>query len=246
MIKNILGRILAVWGIIWFVVTMLLFYIPFAIMYYFFKDPQRVRIFIAASRIWMGVFLPLVGCPLRIKGKEHFAKGENYIVLCNHNSFMDVPISSTGIPGSNKTIAKIEMSKIPLFGMVYKMGSVLVNRKSETSRRESFSKMKAVLNMGVHMCIYPEGTRNKTDQPLKEFHDGAFRLAIETKKAIMPTVLFNTKKVLPADKKFFFWPGRLEMHFLAPIAITETHTAESLKQQVFELMSGYYVKNAKL
>jgi 1-acyl-sn-glycerol-3-phosphate acyltransferase len=244
MIKNIFGRILAVWGIIWFVITMLLFYIPFSIMYYFLKDPQRIRVFIAASRIWMGTYLPLVGCPLRIKGKEHFAKAQTYIVLCNHNSFMDVPASSTGIPGANKTIAKSEMAKIPLFGMVYKMGSILVDRKSETSRRDSFNKMKAVLNMGVHMCIYPEGTRNKTDKPLKDFHDGAFRLAIETKTAIMPTVLFNTKKILPADKKFFFWPGRIEMHFLAPIAITEAHTADKLKQQVFELMSNYYVENS--
>lgn len=244
MIKNILGRIFAVWGIIWFVITMLVFYIPFTIMYYFLKEPQRTFTFIASSRIWMGIYLPVVGCPLRVKGKEHFEKGKNYIVLCNHNSLIDVPVSSPGIPGGNKTIAKIEMAKIPLFGMIYRMGSVLVDRKSEVSRRESFTKMKAVLNMGLHMCIYPEGTRNKTDQPLKEFHDGAFKLAIETKKTIIPAVLFNTRKVLPANKKFFFWPNRLQMDFLSPIVIKQAHTIESLKREVFEVMSSYYERNA--
>jgi 1-acyl-sn-glycerol-3-phosphate acyltransferase len=244
MIKNIFGRVFAFWAILWFVVTMLVFYIPFLVMYYFLKDPQRCRTFISSSRIWMGIYLPLVGCPLRIKGRSYFQKGQNYIVLCNHNSLVDVPVSSPGIPGGNKTIAKIEMSKIPLFGMIYRMGSLLVDRKSEISRRESFGKMKEILAMGLHMCIYPEGTRNKTDQPLKEFHDGAFRLAIETKKPIIPAVLFHTRDVLPANKTFFFWPKRLEMHFLAPILIKETDTTEALKKQVYELMSSYYVANA--
>jgi 1-acyl-sn-glycerol-3-phosphate acyltransferase len=245
MIKNILGRIFAIWAITWFIVTMLLFYLPFTVMYYFLKDPQRTRVFIAAARIWMGLYLPLVGCPLRIQGKEQFKKDQRYIVLCNHNSLIDVPVSSPGIPGGNKTIAKIEMAKIPLFGMIYRMGSVLVDRNSEASRRESFGKMKAVLDMGLHMCIYPEGTRNKTNQPLKAFHDGAFRLAIETRRPIIPAILFNTRNVLPANKKFFFWPSRLKMHFLAPIDINDTDTLDSLKEKVFLLMADYYVKYKK-
>ena len=106
---------------------------------------------------------------------------------------MDVPVATPFIPGGNKTIAKIELAKTPLFGYLYKAGSVLVDRNSETSRKESLLKMKKVLEMGLHMCIYPEGSRNKTDQPLKTFHDGAFRLAISTKKAILPVQLLCTR-----------------------------------------------------
>jgi 1-acyl-sn-glycerol-3-phosphate acyltransferase len=204
-------------------------------------EPKRTRWFIAMSRIWMGVWLPLAGIRLIIKGKEKFKQGENYIVVCNHNSFMDVPVTSPGIPGANKTIAKIEMAKIPLFGIIYRRGSVLVDRKSEESRLKSYAYMKRVLDMGLHMCIYPEGTRNKTNQPLKEFKDGAFRLAIETKKAIVPAVLFNTKKVLPQHKVFYFWPSRIEMHFLDPIP-TEGFSKEDVKQlreHVYELMWNY-------
>jgi len=240
--KNIFARIWAVWGIIWFVITMLLFIIPFAI-YYKMAEPKRTYGFIAWSRIWMAVYLPLIGCPVKIKGKENFKVGENYIVLCNHNSLIDVPVSSPGIPGGNKTIAKIEMANIPLFGMLYRMGSVLVDRKSETSRRESFSKMKEVLDMGLHMCIYPEGTRNKTDQPLKSFHDGAFRLAVNTQKPIIPAILFNSKKAMPSDKTFYLLPHPLQMHFLPPVYITENDTVEGLKEKLFHLMGEYYSTN---
>lgn len=188
----------------------------------------------------MNIFLPLIGCPVTVRGREFFKPGETYIVVCNHNSLMDVPVSTPYIPGGNKTIAKVEMATVPLFGLIYRTGSVLVDRKSETSRRESFDKMKAVLDMGLHMCIYPEGTRNKTSEPLKSFHDGAFRLAISTGRPILPAIIFNTKKVLPINKILYAMPHRLYFHFLPPVAITEGDTTESLKSAVRALMSEYY------
>jgi len=152
---------------------------------------------------------------------------------------MDPPLSSPAIPGANKTIAKSEMAKIPLFGVVYKRGSVLVNRKSEENRKQSYAQMKKVLSMGMHMCIYPEGTRNKTDQPIQKFHDGAFRLSIETGHEVIPALLFHTKKVLPYNKTFFFWPHPVEMHFLPPISPDGKDLA-TLKEEVFQCMKLYY------
>jgi 1-acyl-sn-glycerol-3-phosphate acyltransferase len=238
---NLFGRIWALWGILLFVSTMLLFFIPFFLFSYFRPDPQKTNRFILYSRVWMKVYLTLIGCPLRIKGKSHFKKGETYIVLCNHNALIDVPVSSPGIPGGNKTIAKIEMAKVPLFGLLYKTGSVLVDRNSETSRRESFQKMKEVLDMGLHMCIYPEGTRNKTNQPLKSFHDGAFRLALMTGKSIIPSLIFNSRKVNPPSKGFFLLPFRLSLHFLEPVTVQPDDSVESLKTRTFEIMKNHYL-----
>ena len=118
---------------------------------------------------------------------------------------------------------------------------MLVDRKSEESRRASFTAMKNVLQMGLHMCIYPEGTRNKTSEPLQPFHNGAFRLAIETGKPILPAVIFNTAKVLPPGISFFFWPAKIRMEFLEPIP--PIGTVEELKKITFERMKEYYVKN---
>lgn len=208
-------------------------------------EPKRTIIFQSISKIWMKLFFTLSGCRLRIKGKENFIKDQNYIVVCNHNSFMDVPITTPFIPGPNKTIAKIEISRLPIFGLIYKRGSILLDRKNKDSRKESFRKMKQVLAMGLHMCIYPEGTRNKTSEPVKAFHDGAFSLAIETKKPLLPTLLFNTKKVLPPEKTFYFWPSKMEIHFLPAIYILPGDSVETLKHKAFTLMSEYYKTNYK-
>ncbi|MGQ0737739.1 MAG: lysophospholipid acyltransferase family protein [Bacteroidota bacterium] len=238
-LKNILARLLALWAMLSFIILFLLVFIP-SMLCWLIPDPKGQDIFIRIARLWMNVWLPVVGCPIRIKGRENFQKGKAYIVTCNHNSMMDIPLSCPYIPGPNKTIAKSSFVKVPLFGIYYIKGAVLVNRKNEESRRRSYDKMKAVLKKGMHMSVYPEGTRNRTNEPLKKFHSGAFRLAVETGTAIIPAVIFNTKKVLPADRAFWFWPHKLEMHFLPPVE-TGTKNTEALKEEVFEMMKTYYV-----
>lgn len=242
-LKNILGRIFAFWAILMFIVTLLLFVIPIGLSV-LWREPKRSAVAYFFYSRWMNVFLPLAGVRRRLKGREHFKKGQNYVVVCNHNSLLDPPISSPAIPGPNKTIAKAEMAKIPIFGIVYKRGAVLVDRKSEESRRASYSKMKEVLEQGLHMCIYPEGTRNKSRAPLQRFHDGAFRLAIDTKKPVIPALIFYTAEVMPR-KTFFFWPvKRVEMHFLPPVEVTGK-TTQQLKEEAFNLMKDYYVSHNK-
>ena len=240
-IKNISGRIWALWGIVSFILTFIIIFIP-SMITYLIPDPKGQDLFIKISRLWMNVWLQLVGCPLKVKGKQNFAKGTAYIVTCNHNSMLDIPISCPFIPGANKTIAKNSFVKVPLFGWFYKKGAVLVDRKSETSRRQSFEEMKRVLAAGMHMSIYPEGTRNRTDEPMKKFYDGAFKLAVATNNAIIPAIIFNTKKALPVNKVFYFIPHKLEMHFLEPVPVNN-QTSEELKEKVFELMKSYYVQH---
>lgn len=238
-LKNVFARIWAVWGIIIFAILMLMVF-PFFLVCMLWKEPKRSHISYRIFRIWMNIYLPFIGVFIKIKGKENFEKGKNYIVLCNHNSFMDVPVSSPYVVGANKTIAKIEMSRIPIFGMIYKLGSVLVDRKDKDSRVKSYILMKDVLAMGLHMIIYPEGTRNKTGKPMKEFHDGAFKLAVDTLKPILPAVLFGTARILPNNKSFYLLPGKVEFHFLPAINVKPGDNADSLKQQAFDLMWEEY------
>lgn len=236
-IKQILGRVFAFWALLTFIITFIIFYIP-AMFTWLMPEPRGQDMFIRISRWWMNVWLPLAGCRVSVKGEENFKKGKIYIVIFNHNSLMDVPISCPYVPGPNKTIAKSSFAKIPLFGFFYMKGSVLVDRKSEESRRASYEKMKTVLNKGMHMCIYPEGTRNRTGEALKKFHDGAFRLAVDSNHSIIPAIIFNTKKILPVNKSFYFWPAKIEMHFLPEVEAG--NDSEQLKQQCFAIMKEYF------
>jgi len=236
-LKEIAGRLWATWGLVTFIITFIIV-LPIALIAYLLPEPKGTAYLCKVSVIWMRVWFFLIACPIEITGREHFQKGKSYIVACNHNSVLDITLSSPFIPGANKTIAKNSFAKIPLFGLYYAKGSILVNRKSEKSRKESYEKMKWVLKMGMHMCIYPEGTRNRTNAPLKPFYNGAFKLAHETQTEIIPTVITGTKEAVPLHKPFFFLPRKLTMEFLPPVS-PENLSAIELKEKVFEIMKAH-------
>lgn len=243
--KRIAGHLYFFGGMILFVATMLIAIIPASIAL-LLPEPRRARIIHPTYRIWMGVFLPLVGCPVRRKGKEHFKKGENYVVVVNHNSLVDIPVSTPWIPGPNKTLAKVEMAKIPLFGVIYRAGSILVDRKAENSKKESFTHMQQTLKMGLHLCLYPEGTRNKTSAPLQEFYEGAFVAAIRAQKPIMPAVIFGTRDILPNHPKLWARPKVIRYHFLEPVptkglSMSDRH---ELKERIYKLMEAHIIQNS--
>jgi 1-acyl-sn-glycerol-3-phosphate acyltransferase len=243
-VKNILGHIYFFAGMLFFVATMLVVFIPIWLIS-LLPEPALSKALRIVFKGWMTFFMTLVGCPIIRRGKHHFKKGENYVVVINHNSLVDIPVSSPWIPGPNKTLAKMEMAKIPIFGVIYKAGSVLVDRKKNESRTESFLKMQQMLDIGLHLCLYPEGTRNKTKEPLQPFFDGAFKTAIKAQKPIMPGVIFNTGKILPHNKKFWARPLPIYFEFLEPIStkgLTLDDTA-ALKQKVHSVMEQYYVSH---
>jgi 1-acyl-sn-glycerol-3-phosphate acyltransferase len=243
--KRIAGHIYFCYALIVFAATTLIVIIPTSIAL-LFEEPRRAKIIHPTYKIWMSIFLPLVGCWVFRRGKHHFAKGENYVVVVNHNSLADIPVSTPWIPGPNKTLAKIEMAKTPVFGVIYKAGSVLVDRKSESSRKESFTKMQETLKQGLHLCIYPEGTRNKTTAPLTEFQDGAFIVAIRAQKAIIPAVLFGTKEILPNKPAMWARPKSIRYHFLEPVPTKGLSMSDrnELKDKVHELMKNYIIQHS--
>jgi 1-acyl-sn-glycerol-3-phosphate acyltransferase len=237
------GSFWALWGFVSFAVSFLIIFLP-SMVAYLIPSKKGQDYFIWVSRCWMQSWLYLVGCPVTVRGKENFKKGETYVIVYNHNALIDVPLSAPFVPGGNKTIAKSSFAKVPIFGWFYKRGSVLVDRKNDQSRRKSLDMMRSVLQQNIHMCIYPEGTRNRTDQPLKPFYDGAFKLAIDAKKEVMPCIIFGTKEAMPISKGFYLVPKRLEIHFLPTVASIDI-TASELKDKVFEIMKAYYVKGVK-
>jgi 1-acyl-sn-glycerol-3-phosphate acyltransferase len=239
--KNIFARIWALWGLVSFVITFFIVIGP-SMLSHLYKDEKRGQdFFIKVSKIWISIWLRLIGCPLTVIGKEYFEKDKNYVVVFNHNAFLDVPLSAPHVPGGNKTIAKDSFLKIPVFAWFYKRGGIMVNRKDTNSRVKSFEAMKVALQKGMHVCLYPEGTRNRTDAPLKEFFDGAFKLAVDAEKEIIPCVLLGTKKAMPINKTMYLLPTKLTMIFLPPVSSKNIEVKE-LNKKVHNMMTTVYVE----
>lgn len=237
--KEIFGRFWALWMLITWIVTICIafvFYLPS----FFLKEPAAGTWHRHVSRVWQTIFLTIVGCPYKIIGLENFKKGQTYVIVINHSSFLDILLATPFTAKPNKTIAKSSFAPIPIFGWIYAKGSVLVNRKDPKSRAESYKKMKNAIKQGFDMVIYPEGTRNRTSKPLQPFQNGAFKLAEEMKVPVMPTIILYTGKVLPANKVFYAFPHRIEIHYFPSIS-SEGRTASELKEKVFEVMEEAFL-----
>ena len=66
---------MSVWAMLSFMLTFLLIFIP-AMLTWLIPEPRGQAIFIRSARIWMRIWLPIVGCPIRVKGEEHVEKGK--------------------------------------------------------------------------------------------------------------------------------------------------------------------------
>jgi 1-acyl-sn-glycerol-3-phosphate acyltransferase len=114
-----------------------------------------------------------------------------------------------------------------------RMTSLGVDRANPESRKRSAEKMTESLKNGLSLLIFPEGTRNRTPEPTKEFYDGAFKSAILAQVNVAPFVLINIRHLQPVDTNVVY-PGRITMRFLDPIStvgMTDADT-ETLKNKV--------------
>ena len=98
--------------------------------------------------------------------------------------------------------------------------------------------LKATLDREISIFICPEGTFNMTDKPLKDFYDGAFRIAIETQTPIIPVLFIDTVDRLHWRSIFSLNPGKNRTVFLKEITVDEygMNDVNVLKTKVYTIM----------
>jgi 1-acyl-sn-glycerol-3-phosphate acyltransferase len=235
--KLILGRVFALYALLVFVVTMLPALFVMWCGKSFLPLGAAEKVVHKVFQNWMRFYLPLIFCPVRVLGAAHVSGTDALVVICNHTSLMDVPALSFAMPAANKTLAKASFARVPLFGYMYKAGSILVDRASAESRASSYKKMVSALNSGLHLCLFPEGTRNKTSQPLQAFQDGAFKVAFMAQRNIVPAVIKGTAAILPAKGPVFWaWPSNITVSFLTPVLIEQFQEPSVAKRHCYDFM----------
>jgi len=210
---------------------------PFFILPFLLGERLGGIIAYAFIKVWAFVFSVLTQIRYRTVGRRKIDPRQTYIYVCNHNSYLDTPGMVLALPGQFRPLGKIEMKKAPIFGWFYPYLVVMVDRRSAESRRRSIVEMKHKLRRGISIFIFPEGKMNRTDQPLTEFYDGAFRIAIETQTPVLPMVMLNTRRLLPRGE-WTMRPGTVTTFFLDPIPTTglTLENLPALKRQVYDVM----------
>lgn len=140
---------------------------------------------------WSNFTLKSIGIKLDVTGLENVPK-ENCVFISNHQGFMDIPVILSAIDKPIGFIAKKELEKFPFVS--YWMREIKCSFMDRSNIREAIKSINEginALNEGQSMVIFPEGTRSKS-RKLGEFKKGSMKLAIKSKKPIVPVILDGT------------------------------------------------------
>lgn len=221
-------------GVIFFLLTFLAF--PVFGIALVLPQKQRLALMIGCARIWNKLWATLSGIHYRIVGKEHLQPNTQYIYTPNHTGSGDIFAVVAGIPGTYTALAKHDVSKeFPIIGFVISLFAVTVNRHDPNNRRDSVATLKQLGKQGISVIIFPEGTRNNDPNlPLKPFFGGAFRLAIDLKTPIVPTIILGARNLMN-NNKLPISPCTITCIFGEPISPEgyTQETADNFKQFVF-------------
>ena len=182
----------------------------------FFSRNKRIHIVKGICNFYINFWRIFVGLRYKYYGKENIDFNKSYVIIANHVNILDIPISAQGIHLTCKPLYKKELEKIPFLGWLFKLSSVPVDRSSKESRKASMKRLTEELRMGVSIFMFPEGTRNRTKEPLKDFFMGAFNLSVDTGRPILPIIYSGTRMLNKIDT-FLLNPGLINIHYLAPI-----------------------------
>lgn len=170
------------------------------------------------SRFWAEFLFVCFLIRVDVKGREHIDKNQTYVFVCNHRSQLDIPLFARACRNTFRFLSKIEVARIPVLGYVVKKLYITVDRKSKEDRIKSIERMKdSLIREKISVVLFPEGTRNRTDAPLLDFKDGAFRLAIDTQLPIAVLTILNSGNFAPANKFMQLRPGTLKALWSKPI-----------------------------
>ena len=161
------------------------------------KDPMEVKkIRLAYSEAQ----LHALNISIKVENPEKLPQNGQYLLVVNHKSIIDPPIVEVVLKETEifgPWIAKKELDNSFFFGLfVRNAGSILLDReKSQMSG--FFAETKQAVKRGESIFIFPEGTRNKTDQPISTFKEGSRLIALKNRLPILPLYIkTDANKVL--------------------------------------------------
>ncbi len=212
--------------------------LPFLFLNEYLKKPHWS---VYLYRFWAFIFFGASLIPVRNTYFHRFSARRTYIFCANHTSYLDIATMASLMRGAFAFVGKNSLSKVPLFGYMFRKLHIAVERESKIASAKAFLKMKKTLQSGKSLIIFPEGgIRTENPPEMTPFKEGAFRLAIETQTPIVPVTLKWAWKVLPDTGENLATWHVLENIIHPPIETAGMSLAdlETLKEQTYQIIAS--------
>lgn len=180
-------------------------------------DHKRIALHFITSRLLFGFMHinPFWRC--HFWGLPNLYGKQPAVIVVNHQSVGDIVVLS-GLPIHFKWVAKSQIFQIPLINLFMMMlGCICLNTDTISSTKKMMRECKQLLNQGVSVLLFPEGTRTE-DGKLLPFKEGPFKLAVECNVPIIPIVVTGTREIWPKHSRRLALAGEIQVKVLPAIS----------------------------
>ncbi|MDZ4758589.1 MAG: lysophospholipid acyltransferase family protein [Bacteroidota bacterium] len=187
-----------------------------------YKYAHKLRV------LWGRIILLLGFIWVKVYNKKLVDRNKKYIIVSNHASHFDIISIAVGVPLDLNFMAKIQLQRIPVFGIFFKTIDIAVDRSSAAHSAKAYMNAKDQLKNNVRsICIFPEGGIKPISPKVSPFKQGAFKMAVETQTTILPVSIFDNWK-LSSSIAFEAQPGLMRIYIHEPID-TQGKTLDDVK-----------------
>jgi 1-acyl-sn-glycerol-3-phosphate acyltransferase len=194
-------------------------------------------------RLWARIHLLVSGITVVVNGRENVSSPP-YLVMCNHQSALDIYAIIVALPFQFKWVAKRELFFIPFVGWVMKRaGYVSLDRKHPREALKAIEDAAQKIRGGMNILIFPEGTRSQ-DGTLLPFKKGVFSLALRARVPIVPVGISGSSRLQPKGSFIPKQKGVIYVRIGKPIETehesrsAKTDIMHTVRQAIEGLMAG--------
>ena len=160
--------------------------------------------------------LKVTGVRLTVIGEENVPKDQAVLYIGNHRSYFDILLTYSRCPGLTGYVAKVEMLRYWLLRDWMKaLYCLFLDRKDIKAGLKTILQGIEYIKRGISICIFPEGTRNRTDEMLP-FKEGSMKIAEKTGCPIIPMAITNSAEIFENHLPFIR-PCHVILEYGAPI-----------------------------
>lgn len=187
----------------------------------------------------------LSGTKVIVLGEENVPKDKAVLYVGNHRSFYDIILTYVRVPRLCGYVSKKEMLKVPLLSIWMKyLHCLFLDRDNIKEGLKTILEAIEQVKSGISVCIFPEGTRNKTPDTFLPFHEGSFKIAEKSGAPIIPMTIVNSAAIFedhfPKIKR-----ATVVIEYGTPIMVSELPKEEkkAIGAKVQGIIAETYFKN---
>ena len=190
----------------------------------------------------------IAGTKLVVIGKENIPTNQAVLYVGNHRSYFDIILSYISVPSMTGFISKKEMNQIPILRKWMKfIGCLFLDRDDIRQGLQTILDAIEKVKSGISIFIFPEGTRNKSDDEFLPFKAGSLKIAEKSKCPIVPVAINHSDEIFEKHLPKVF-KTTVVIEFAVPIdtASLDKDERKALPDTVFSSIKAMYEKNKAL